>query len=219
MKQPSSPAIVRRLPMLRLSTQVKMAFFEAMWLTLALMLMLTAMQESPSAIHITGMLQALLFAFLMGMSSYQSFIAWHRPPEILDHSHFHQAIQYLVELGLPETLSHDMVTQAWEEEKKFLQQSESQVNFITDNHLLYRQARLEALYTFGACLAGSTLINGCYWLTGPRAAAYLSIALSVVICVALQWRDAHISMLRWLLLLIFIILATLLAGHIFSLAG
>jgi len=100
-------------------THAGMAFFEAMCLTVALLIFLVAAHPSPSVIRMAGLIEGVCFAVLMAISSYSSFVQWYRPQPPLSESQLQQAIQYLTDLGLPEHLSRDMVTQQWEEEKNF----------------------------------------------------------------------------------------------------
>lgn len=192
-------------------THAGMAFFEAMCLTVALLIFLVAAHPSPSVIRMAGLIEGVCFAVLMAISSYSSFVQWYRPQPPLSESQLQQAIQYLTDLGLPEHLSRDMVNQQWEEEKEFFQHTPA----ISDNKLLHQLARKEAFYTLCACLAGSALIVGCYWIAPPSLAAWLSIALSFLLCIILQMRTTTDLVLRWSLLLFFVSGASSLAGHIF----
>lgn len=192
-------------------SHAKMAFFEAMCLTVAFLILLAAAQQPSFRIRIAGLTEGVCFAVLMAISSYSSFVQWYRPQPPLNESELQQAIQYLTDLGLPERLSQDMVKQQWEEEKEFFQHAPA----IFDNKLLHQLALKEALYTLCACLAGSALVVGCYWIAPPSHAAWLSVTLSFLLCFILQMRASTDLVLRWSLLLLFVSGAASLAGHIF----
>jgi len=196
-------------------SHARMAFFEAMWLILALLMMLTAAHQPASIVRITGLIAGTGFAILMAIGSYSSFVQWHRPQPPFDENHFKQAVQYLIDLGLPEPLSHAMVKQEWEEEKYFA----PRLTTINDEHVLHHLARRMAFRTLSACLIASVLMDVCYWITGATTAVWLSLGVAFLFCIILQVSPTSTHMWRWLFLLIFVSGSSLLAGHIFHIAG
>jgi hypothetical protein len=196
-------------------THAKMVFFEAMWLTLALLIMLTSAHQPESTVQTLGLIAGACFAILMAISSYSSFVQWHRPQPPFDNSHFEQAVQYLIDLGLPEPLSRAMVKQEWEEEKNF----SPQLIIIQDKQVLYQQARRKAFHALYACLMASLLIDACYWITKAAAAIWLSVGVAFLCCIILQASSGPAPAWRWLFLLIFVVGSALLTGHILYVAG